>query len=442
MANMCAIDMKIAGKEEAVQEMVQMLSRTGPFCEGGLIGLGRVFTFDLDESFTERDPKNPSMISVQGFGDCANSVKCAIIDWAPHNLESECARLGVVVEIFSSETGNQFQEHFLCNKGVIEIEECVDYEEWVLSDMHPSDIEALAKEKEMTVDELWSKLNDNGEYTVGGFENYCDFQDLFQYFEPELPVRFIIDGEFHIGEDAQQRTINCYLWAVKDLVNRLKVQEAKHFPGEDLSMMDNINFYGIYDLLNDNVSLQGSYYFGDNNYRSFSLPLTDQEKKDLVYNMELYCTWKNEGKSCLKMLNEVRAEDGRLTISAMKDLLDKLGQVETIEYKGITFDEWTVDQETGGIYGEMCQDCAEKHWDLIKEDLDDGSAIGACSVKGCNVIGAENGDAKHYYIDFKPELINVQERKPSLDAICADAEARRTTSQSSQDKMLHKEAEL
>jgi len=60
MPNMCAIDIKIAGKEEAVQEMVQMLSRTGPFAPGGLIGLGRVFHFNLDESFTERDPTDPS----------------------------------------------------------------------------------------------------------------------------------------------------------------------------------------------------------------------------------------------------------------------------------------------------------------------------------------------------------------------------------------------
>lgn len=76
-----------------------------------------------------------------------------------------------------------------------------------------------------------------------------------------------------------------------------------------------------------------------------------------------------------------------------------------IEYKGIIFDDWQVDEETQGVWAEMCANCAEKYKDLISGELDDAGAIGICSVDGCTVSGQES-DGPHYYIDFEPELIH------------------------------------
>lgn len=111
MANNCALDMKIAGKEEAVNEMVKMLRRQGPYHE---LGMGRVFSFDLDESQTER---NSDYICVFGFGDIAWSFKTAILDWGARSFLDETERLGLVVEAFTSEPGIGFQEHVFINKG-------------------------------------------------------------------------------------------------------------------------------------------------------------------------------------------------------------------------------------------------------------------------------------------------------------------------------------
>lgn len=87
-------------------------------------------------------------------------------------------------------------------------------------------------------------------------------------------------------------------------------------------------------------------------------------------------------------------------------LVKALENAVAIEYKGVLFDEWTVDA-TGnmkGIWGEMCQCCAEQHKEVLSEELREGG-VGACSVNGCNIVGDLCDTEEHYYIDFKPELI-------------------------------------
>lgn len=88
-------------------------------------------------------------------------------------------------------------------------------------------------------------------------------------------------------------------------------------------------------------------------------------------------------------------------------LLKVLENALAIEYKGIVFDDWAVDAtgDMKGIWAEMCQCCAEKYKDLLKDELDDAGCMGACSVKGCGVVGADTDYEHHYYVDFKPELI-------------------------------------
>ena len=183
MANNCMLDMRIAGREEAVQQLVKMLRWESPYEE---TGMGRVFSFDLDPSLTEYDPRGTGYISVQGFGDCAWSFNSAVME-SPRkpSFLDVTRRLGLVVEVFTSEPGVGFQEHLMIDKGQVITNECVDYEEHLIEGAEEWYIENLCEEKGMTREELMGKVNHNGEYTEGGFKNYGDFDDLFAYLEPE-----------------------------------------------------------------------------------------------------------------------------------------------------------------------------------------------------------------------------------------------------------------
>ena len=79
-----------------------------------------------------------------------------------------------------------------------------------------------------------------------------------------------------------------------------------------------------------------------------------------------------------------------------------------LKYKGVEFEACTKDND-GHYWGEICEECAEKQRDIFDEELDDGgTAQGWCSVRGCSNHGYNA--KKHYYIDFKDELISFVER--------------------------------
>ena len=181
MANNCYFEMKIAGPEKAVEEFIRMLQHKGPG-----YGLGRVFSFDpIFPNKVERDPATGN-IAIEGAGDCAWSLKTSLLDWSPHSLLSETERLGLVVEAYSSEPGLCFQEHILVVRDELKIDECVDYEEYSIDGAKEEYIQDVMEEYKLTREQLMEKVNDNGDFTVGGYENFGDFEDLFRYFEPEL----------------------------------------------------------------------------------------------------------------------------------------------------------------------------------------------------------------------------------------------------------------
>ena len=87
---------------------------------------------------------------------------------------------------------------------------------------------------------------------------------------------------------------------------------------------------------------------------------------------------------------------------------EQLKDAFAFEYKGIVFDAWTIDDD-GGIWGEMCDCCIEKHKTLISEELDDVGGFGTCSIRGCDISGNDCENSR--YIDFKPELIHPLSRE-------------------------------
>jgi hypothetical protein len=178
MANNCLFDMKITGKAAAVKELVRMLQWKDEF---KINGLGRVYEFICDTSEIDGNDDD-EIVNIIGFGDCAWSVLCSMMKEyrvdCP-SLESETERLGLVVEVYSSEIGMQFQEHILIAKGNLIISDCVDYEEhWI------EEFDTLEEyNKEYETDFTEDMIDDNGNICIGGFgAQYGMFEDHMQYF--------------------------------------------------------------------------------------------------------------------------------------------------------------------------------------------------------------------------------------------------------------------
>lgn len=201
MANNCWYQMRIAGKKESVDQFIAMLSGEAP------IRLGRVFSVNTDEQFAPF-PGNRGIGYADVSGDCAWSIRESMLPGSNPavTLATEAKRLGLAVEAYSSEPGNQFQEHVLINKGDILTFDCVDYEEYFIEDMNEKQLAELCAEKGLTKEEILSNANHNGDYTVGGFgEDFADYKDLSVYFPPARNLSLdqvlgIIDEEIHASE--------------------------------------------------------------------------------------------------------------------------------------------------------------------------------------------------------------------------------------------------
>lgn len=82
--------------------------------------------------------------------------------------------------------------------------------------------------------------------------------------------------------------------------------------------------------------------------------------------------------------------------------------MKILVYKGIEFDDYTKDED-GAYWAEICQECVEKYWDKVNEDIDDGGTARCfCSRRGCWNSGNDD-ESMQYYIDFKPEYVSFKE---------------------------------
>lgn len=78
-----------------------------------------------------------------------------------------------------------------------------------------------------------------------------------------------------------------------------------------------------------------------------------------------------------------------------------------LKYKGIVFADWE-QMSKGAYWAKICQECAEKYSDLVRDVIDDGeTARGCCFVDGC-FNDCENNEKKHYYIDFNTEFVTFE----------------------------------
>ena len=175
MANICSFLMKVRGNKEDIIQFHKALTQDGK------IWMGR--GADADIEFEGDD-----LASMSGW--CKWSVVSALIDDAismrteprkwyrePGEEEREyitlyeaCKRWNLVMEVYSEEGGCQFQEHFICDKGEVLCEECVDWEEYDIGDYESKEEAEEDLGVEFT-DEEWAN-HDDYRITRGGFENW------------------------------------------------------------------------------------------------------------------------------------------------------------------------------------------------------------------------------------------------------------------------------
>lgn len=205
MSNQCYFTMKIAGRPSAVREMVDMLRWEGKYEHNGL---GRVFSFERDMSSTKHDQRfDSTMISIEGSGECANSVMSSMMAFSgwPRTLESEANRLGLCVEIYSSEEKNRFQEHYIIDKGLVVVNEHVPYTEIFVKGASDNKLQSICESEGISKDELISNVNSKGQYTKGGFTCFGVFENLFDRMESQL------DREYSPDEFKKDYSVS--LWA-------------------------------------------------------------------------------------------------------------------------------------------------------------------------------------------------------------------------------------
>lgn len=177
MANICDFTMRIAGTEPAVAELLNRIVN-----EPGW----RIYEVVQNGEFTPYpNCKSRAIGYVDAEGTCAWSVTTSMIaNGLERTLKTEAKRLSLAVEVFSSEPGIGFQEHYLIDHdGKAVIADCVDFWEYSLdcitTDEEWKDIEATTG---CTREVLMSTERD-GFITAGGYGPvYGKFADLSKAF--------------------------------------------------------------------------------------------------------------------------------------------------------------------------------------------------------------------------------------------------------------------
>lgn len=144
MANDCEYLMRIIGDKRNVKELACRLNRSSETKKP----IGRVWDFTTLETYELDDGRS----AIEGYGGCAWSVLCAMRKpyiKPEYCIESAVEALNLLVEIWSSEPGCQFQEHCIIDRGAVLVDDCKD----------------------------WGEVEtEDGEFKQwGGFENYGEF---------------------------------------------------------------------------------------------------------------------------------------------------------------------------------------------------------------------------------------------------------------------------
>lgn len=182
LSNCCYYSMKVKGTKEEVEEFIQVVKADYDYNT-------MEFSFDrhLQKVFTAEDDDieviDSNTCSVIICGECAWSVAVCMLEddgyyddmkarlgdkFRGTTLEIESERLNLDIEVFSEECGMCFQEHYLIKHGMVEIEDCVDWNEYFLDEYETKEEAEEDLDIEITDDE-WEERE---MITRGGFGDW------------------------------------------------------------------------------------------------------------------------------------------------------------------------------------------------------------------------------------------------------------------------------
>lgn len=173
MANSCDFEMKVKGKSESVETLIKLLKdhELDESEERYFGGWLENIMYEMED-----DPINQSSIAFV-TGGCKWSVILSLLgvkdsyydedkkDYGDKSkvtcLENESKRLNLDIEIYSSEYGVGFEEHFLIKEGELLINDCVNA--WQLDEMYFEN-EDLSEEFKEIVERFYKKKISNNEW--------------------------------------------------------------------------------------------------------------------------------------------------------------------------------------------------------------------------------------------------------------------------------------
>lgn len=182
MPNYCDYEMKVDGRKEDIEEFIKIIKADYHIDENGKCNCDRHFWRVFEARVYEEEFECGDSYAIIG-GYCAWSVKSCMCDGEHtyNNNHSDCGgttlqreskRLNLTIEVFSSECGNCFMEHYVYENGECLVEDCADYYEYTTDEFET--VEEMNKEygTHFTKEEF-----ENNDYlSVGGFEwNYGEF---------------------------------------------------------------------------------------------------------------------------------------------------------------------------------------------------------------------------------------------------------------------------
>lgn len=190
MANLCNYDLYATGKKEALEKFSRMMKwKEKPAVDGSM------YCADM---FSEKSVDNGDGTYTQHFSSATRwSVQHGMVDRADDDervsLPTAARMLGLEVEIWSDESGCCFAEHIVVNEDGGYSIECEDYyeiyadglaeqlekaEEDITADDLRAHLEGFVDREALEgldMEEVLSRLKENGTVSIGGFEQNSDF---------------------------------------------------------------------------------------------------------------------------------------------------------------------------------------------------------------------------------------------------------------------------
>ena len=173
MANCCAFEMKVKGRQKDLLEFVSVIRYQHPdmcFCRVGVEELW----FEDGSLFVNGEVAWSLLYGFMPFGGKKDSAGHEIAD-----INEVSKKLHLEVEMFSTEIGIGFQEHFIFCDGKKVMMNCIDYCECYYDPDEYSDeltdeerCEAFKYDYRLSKDVSIDDLDEDGYYISGGVENY------------------------------------------------------------------------------------------------------------------------------------------------------------------------------------------------------------------------------------------------------------------------------